>query len=264
VTNRKVDLGDPNEINLLLKDCPPSQVYHLAGLIPPADPEKMWSVNVGGIVNLLQVLKNSKKNIQVLNVGSAAEYEMRGNVGIDENSPTGGSSLYGRTKWAQTQIALAFNNFYNLSIKTARTFNLIGPGITSNLVVGRIINMLVDEREPVVQLKSINSKRDFIDIRDAVAAYWEILNHGIDGEIYNVCSGKPTAIKDIYDMAIRVSGINKSLSVENERNRKSEIDTVFGDNNKLCTELGWIQKIDLFQSLKDMIDHNLPIHENNE
>ena len=63
-------------------------------------------------------------------------------------------------------------------------------------------------RQPKVVVRSIDSSRDYIEIMEAVDAYFRVMQFGNAGEIYNVGSGKPTPVKSLLEELLVESGLS--------------------------------------------------------
>jgi len=247
-----LDLGDAAKLRELAESQTPERVIHLAGILPPAAEADLWRVNVAGTLNLLQALDAAKNPaLRFVTVGSAAEYTNYGTERIRETHSAGGASPYGRTKWAQSTLALAFGAERKMKVMVARTFNLIGPGTPLSLVPGALCAQFLNG-ESEVKVGNLKPERDFIDIRDAVAAYWAICEKGTPGNIYNVCTGKTASIKTLVELFRKNAPVAKRVQQEAARARKNDFNRVCGDNRKLLA-LGCRAKISLKQSVCDML-----------
>ena len=252
-----VDLGDGAKLRELAEAQAPDYVIHLAGVLPPAAEADLWRVNVAGTLNLLQALAAAKNPaLRLVTVGSAAEYTNYSTGRIREDHSAGGASPYGRTKWAQSTLALAFGAERKMKIMVARTFNLIGPGTPLSLVPGALCAQFTNG-EPEVKVGNLKPERDFIDIRDAVAAYWAICEKGTPGNIYNVCTGKTASIKTMVELFRKNAPVAKRVRQEAARSRKNDLNRVCGDNSKLLA-LGCRPRISLKQSVCDMLQAARP------
>ena len=247
-----LDLGDAAKLREAAEAQTPDRVIHLAGLLPPAAEADLWRVNVAGTLNLLQALDAAKNPaLRFVTVGSAAEYTNYGTSRIREDHSAGGASPYGRTKWAQSTLALAFGAERKMKVMVARTFNLIGPGTPLSLVPGALCAQFLNG-EAEVKVGNLKPERDFIDIRDAVAAYWAICEKGTPGNIYNVSTGKTVSIKALVELFRKNAPVTKQVRQEAARARKNDFNRVCGDNRKLLA-LGCCPAISLKQSVCDML-----------
>ncbi len=247
----QVDLGDAAKLSELASAQPPDYVIHLAGLLPPAAEADLWRVNVTGTLNLLHALKHRGSSVRFVTVGSAAEYTDLSARRVREEHSAGGNSPYGRTKWAQSTLALAFGEQSGMKVMVARTFNLVGPGTPQSLVPGALCAQFSNGHE-VVKVGNLAPERDFIDIRDAVAAYWTICQKGKPGSIYNVCTGKTASIRTLVELFRKCSPSPRRIQHDSERSRKNDSNRVCGDNRKLLA-LGCRARISLKQSVCDML-----------
>jgi GDP-4-dehydro-6-deoxy-D-mannose reductase len=250
----QVDLADGAKLRELAASQTPDCVIHLAGLLPPAAEADLWRVNVGGTLNLLHALANAKaRAVRFLTVGSAAEYIHISSRRIREDHPAGGNSPYGRTKWAQSTLALAFGAEVGIKVMVARTFNLIGPGIPQTLAPGALCAQFTNGQHEI-KVGNLKPERDFIDIRDAVAAYWTICEKGTPGGIYNVATGKTASIRTLVELFRQCSAGPRRIRQEAARSRKNDFSRVCGDNGRLL-KLGCRPRISLKQSVRDMLEH---------
>jgi GDP-4-dehydro-6-deoxy-D-mannose reductase len=249
-----VDLTDVEALRELARAHPPKQVIHLAGLLPPAAEADLWRVNVGGTLNLLQALASAKaRRVRMLTVGSAAEYLRSSANRIRETDPAGGHTSYGRTKWAQSVLSLAFGAQAGIEVVVARTFNLVGPGVPPTLAPGALCAQFARHGHKTIKVGNLHSRRDFIDIRDAVSAYWKICEDGKTGGIYNVCTGKATSIRTMVQLFSRLAGGRRTIQDDPSRFRRGDLDRVCGDNARL-RRLGWSPRIPLERSIRDMLE----------
>jgi GDP-4-dehydro-6-deoxy-D-mannose reductase len=247
-----IDLLDFADVRRVLETSPPDLVFHLAGLLPPRSDADMWQVNVGGTLNLLQAVGLSDFKPVILSIGSAAEYLPNESGRMVESDPGPGFSGYGRVKWGQTRLALALGDEYRLDIRVARPFNLVGPGLPGSLVASQFCQQFAAGNNRPIKVGNVESARDFIDIRDAVSAYWQIAGHGERGEIYNVASGVPTRIARLLEIFSDLSGGKHEVVVDQSRIKSLDTDIVFGVCDKLRQVSGWQPEIPLRQSLADM------------
>jgi len=251
----EVDLTNAAAVHELARAHPPAAVVHLAGLLPPAPEAELWRVNAGGTLNLLQALAGLKRpGLRVLTVGSAAEYLPTTKARIRETDPAGGTTPYGRSKWAQSVLALAFGAQAGLEVMVARTFNLTGPGLPASLAPGALCAQFARPGQQIIRVGNLQPRRDFIDIRDAVSAYWKVCEKGEPGEIYNVCTGRTASIRTLVNLFSVCAGGHPTIQKDPARYRRGDVERVCGDNSKL-RRLGWSPTISLEQSVPEMLAH---------
>ncbi len=252
----KVDLTDPGCLLPLAEQEAPEMIFHMAAKMPPESDGEMWANTVGGTVNFLRAVSGERfANTRIVLIGSAAEYLKTSNGLLTEKNSCGGESGYGKVKWAQTILTQKIAQRCNLDVVIARTFNLIGPGLSESFVATSVCRQYANLRTIELKIGNTNSERDFIDIRDAVSAYWIIAQKGTRGEAYNVCSGIPTRIEDIISMVEMASQRKLTRKVEIKRIKEVDVDRVYGSNEKLLDLGDWEIRYPLETSIKDMLTY---------
>lgn len=249
----RLDLTDPSGIRRLAEQARPTHVIHLAGLMPPAAEPEMWRANVGTTLALLLGLAEAGCTARLVSVGSAAEYAP-GDGPIVESQALSPTSPYGRTKLAQTTLALALGARLGLPVCVARTFNLIGPGLPPALVAGALCRQIVDPDTREIRIGNTASQRDFVDVRDAVRAYWDIARLGAAGEVYNVATERATAVRSLVEQLLELAGRALPVISDPALLRSQEADCVVGSAGKLRALCSWQPAFTLRDSLAAMLE----------
>jgi GDP-4-dehydro-6-deoxy-D-mannose reductase len=249
-----VDALSAEAVAEVARQYPPDWVIHLAGAMPPADEARMYRINVGGAMGLLQGLGQAgRTEARVVGIGSAAEYVPRTEGPLTEACPCGNVSAYGRAKWAQTLVTMALGRELGIDTMAARPFNLIGPGLPTRLVAGRLCEQFADPTVQEIEIGNTQSSRDFVDIRDAVRAYWLIAQHGHRGEVYNVCTGTHHTVEHLLSLFADAAGRRPDVRVDASRFRAAEASISVGDYSKLSRLTDWHPRHSLAESVNDML-----------
>ena len=256
----RCDIGDAANVDEAVGQAKPDVVFHLAARTAASPPEEIERVNVTGFANLLRALRVSaaQRPVRLITIGSAAEFGVRGAalLPVDETAPCFPGSPYGRSKWAVTNEVLSMPADERLKVIVARTFNLIGPGLDQHLSLGSFAAQLaavVAGASDEVRCGSLDNRRDFIDVRDAVAAYAALAHTGRPREIYHVCSGRSHRLGDLLDSLIALSGTRPRIVVEPSRIRTGDLADIYGSHDKLSQTTGWQPCVPIEQSLADML-----------
>ena len=83
-----------------------------------------------------------------------------------------------------------------------RPFNHIGPGQSPNFAVPALAKRIVEARRSgaaSLPVGTLTTRRDFTDVRDVVVAYRLLIERGVPGTVYNVCSGRDVAIAEVAE-----------------------------------------------------------------
>jgi GDP-D-mannose dehydratase len=111
-------------------------------------------------------------------------------------------------------------------------------------------------RDPVIYVGNLEARRDYSDVRDVVRGYWLLLERGEPGEVYNLCSGRAWAIREILDFYLRRSSVSRiEVKRDPARLRPSDVPHLLGDASKIRQALGWKPEIPFEQTLLDTLEY---------
>ncbi|MBN1166755.1 MAG: NAD-dependent epimerase/dehydratase family protein [Methanospirillaceae archaeon] len=253
------DLSDRCRMQEILSEVRPDCILHLAGSIR-GTLSGLLSSNVCNTENLLYSAVESGLSPFIVAIGSAAEYGYQGTDPIPENAPVSPVSIYGITKAAQTSVSVYYCRKAGLPLCIVRTFNLIGPGQTPANVCGSIVHQMVKRKRGLtdrVCLQGSDSSRDYIDVRDAVRAYWMLAQKPREyfgqHEIFNVGSGRSYSVSEIVAIVEEIAGVPANCILAGEL--PDFIPDQIGDIRKITRDVGWTPAIPMQTSLADMFHH---------
>ena len=235
-------------------------VYHLAarshvGESWNAD-DALTTVNVEGTRNVVDACTRAGV-ARVIVVGSAEEYGASGTAApIDERTPLRPLSPYGVSKAAAEAVALDAFAREGVPAVCVRAFNHTGPGQSSRfLVPGLAARVAHAERTgaPSITIGNVDPVRDVSDVRDVVRAYRLLAEHGVPGEVYNVCSGRGHRVGDIAAALVALSDVPLRLEIDADLVRAVDVPVLVGDPAKLVAATGWTRRIELDQTLADVL-----------
>lgn len=222
------DLTVQSAVDSLLERVKPDQIYQLAGSFTNHY-ETDYLSNVVASRNILESILKIKNNCRVLLVGSSAEY---GSVSpednpVKEDHPLNPISIYGLSKAHQSTMMRFYHNVHQCDVVMARTFNLLGRGLSPNLFIGSLheqIDAYKSGRIPRIRLGNLRHTRDYIDIGKAVRYYDLIMRSGQAGEVYNVGSGAGIVIYDLASRIMADSGLSMDVIEERLHDQTNKID----------------------------------------
>ena len=233
------DITDFNLLKKILKKVSPSYVFHLAGLSYPRDsfnfPRKFHNVNYIGTLNLFEGIREANLNPEILFISSSEVY---GNIPfkklpIKENCPLAPENPYGVTKAAGELLAMQYVKNYGMKIKIARPFNHYGPYQDKKFVLSNFTSQLVEiekgKKEAILYTGDLSVKRDFTYVEDVVKAYIDIINKGVKGEAYNVCSNKAYSIEECVKILLSFCKKKVKIKKEEKRMRKGDRKIIYGN-----------------------------------
>ena len=234
------DLGDKSQVDETIKQLQPSLIFHVAGSFSNNFETDLQN-NVLCTKNILDSVMEHQPTARIMLMGSAAEYGeiKRSENPVAEDHALNPISIYGWSKAAQTQLANLYFKTYGIDIVIARTFNLIGKGMSDKLFVGRIEKqiaaLLAGEKENIT-VGNLDAERDYIDIEEACALYYEIATKGKSGETYNVGSGTPISMRDLLKRLLQQANLDYSVINKNAHSKNtphSEVSVIYANTNKI-------------------------------
>ncbi|TAM37171.1 NAD-dependent epimerase/dehydratase family protein [bacterium] len=214
------DLTQKGEVEELIKGIRPERIYHLAGSFTN-NYDIDYPANVLSTKNILDSLLKLALPSRVLLIGSSAEYGLvnAGDNPVNEDQPLRPCRIHGLTKVYQTQLMRFYCKVYGMDLVMARPFNLSGEGkrISKLMFIGKVheqIEKIKNGEISKVIVGNVESKRDYIDVKQAVKFYQKIMEHGIAGEVYNVGSGRSIRMRDLLNLLLKEAGLDMKVVEE--------------------------------------------------
>jgi GDP-4-dehydro-6-deoxy-D-mannose reductase len=262
-----VDVTDALAVHAAFELARPDAVAHLAAqaFVPASleDPAATQRVNAGGTQNVLdaaRALAAGGAHARVLVVSSADVY---GNQPAEayplrETTAPRPANPYAASKVAAEALASAYARSFGVDAVVTRAFNHIGTGQDERFAVPAFalqLARIAAGAEPVVQVGNLSATRDILDVRDVCDAYVRILEGaGQAGEIYNVCSGTATPMREILRRLIEFARVPVEVREDASRMRPADVPVSVGDAAKLRAATGWAPRISLGAALRSVYD----------
>lgn len=263
------DLADVVSIKTLLAKYKPEVIFHLAAQsyvdFSFIAPISTLETNVIGTANLLEAIRELKKNTgydPIVHVCSSSEVygQVRKNeVPIKEDNPFRPASPYAVSKVAEDMLAMQY--FLSWGIKTIRTrmFTHEGPRrgevFAPSNFAKQIAAIEAGRSKPIVKVGNLESIRTYMDVRDAVCAYWLLVNKCRPGEVYNIGGNETMTVGEMLKKLLKYSKVkNIKIKVDPKRLRPSDVTLQIPSTEKFEQETGWKPQIPFEQTLKDMLE----------
>ncbi len=258
-----LELTDYDNVLGIVELARPQVVYHLAAVafVPDAtdDPLGTYDVNVLGTARLFEAIRATLAGAmpRCIYASSAEVYGTHtpGNYPLYEGLVPRPTTPYAASKLAGEAVALAASHTYGIPTVITRAFNHVGPGQDPRFAVpafAKGLAQIANGAEPVLAVGNLEARRDFLDVRDVVSAYIALARGGVDGEIYNVCSGRAVGMAEVLRTLISAAHVRVEVREVPELMRPSDTPLSVGDNAKLRAATGWQPRYSLAQTLRDV------------
>ncbi|WP_437313010.1 NAD-dependent epimerase/dehydratase family protein [Sorangium sp. So ce385] len=230
-------------------DAPPDAVFHLASAgVNPREraPDALLEGNVGALVATLEAAARWG-GARVVFTGSCSEYSavVEGQL-VGEGAPRAPADLYGVAKAAAHDYGRAVARALSVPLVTLRLFGVYGPGEAPHRLIPYLAARLrARERvdlTPGTQLRDLTFVDDVVEalLLGATTAGLEL------GAAYNVCSGRPTSVREVCLEVARQLGAPESLLDFGARPpRADELPWLVGDPGRFCAATSWRPRMPL-------------------
>jgi len=251
-----IDLSQAQTLSRALDAARPTVVFHLAAqtFVPDslAAPIETYEINAIGSARLAEAVRAYDagprprvvfaSTAEVYGARDPSEFPLRESLDLHPANP------YGASKAAAEAILLAHARSFGLNVVIARSFNHIGPAQSERFVVASLASQLARIAaggSPQLFVGNLNAARDFLDVRDVVAAYRALIAHADSLperlSFFNVGSGEPVAIGDLLEGLRALARRPFEIDLEPALFRPAALDlpSVALDAGRLKEAVGW-------------------------
>jgi len=261
-SSQELDLRDTDATRELVARAQPTHVFHLAALASVGrswdDPRRPLVENHEMTLSLLEAVRAEARDARVLLASSGEVYGPPSELPVTEEAPLRPQSPYAVSKAGTDLLGGMYEEAVGLRVVRTRAFNHAGPGQSDTYVVGTLTRQIAEaeaagERHVALRTGSPDSRRDFTDVRDVVAAYSVAI--GLEPGVYNVASERAVAVRDLVEIASSHTELEVSHEVDPERVRPHDVPEVRGCARKLRDAGGWEPTLTLDRTIADALDH---------
>ena len=195
--------------------------------------------------------KNIKKFIQI---GSSDEYGSNMSP-LTEDMREYPFSTYSYSKTATTHYLQMLNKTLGIKTTVLRVFLAYGPGQDSKRFIPQIVKGCLENKK--FATSEGKQLRDFIYISDLCRAVQMIIdsnNTKLDGQIFNIGTGKPVQIRFMINKIVKIIGKGQPIFGK-IKYRKGESMSLYPSIKKIYKILKWKPKISLTEGLRKTIQY---------
>ncbi|MBI2098121.1 MAG: GDP-mannose 4,6-dehydratase [Candidatus Wildermuthbacteria bacterium] len=264
------DLVDLPSLETILAEHKPEIIFHMAAQsyvdFSFLAPITTLDTNVIGTANLLEAirkLKGASGYDPIIHIASSSEcygQVKKDEVPIKETNSFRPASPYAVSKVAEDM--LAFQYWLSWKIKTIRTrmFTHTGPRrgevFAESSFAKQIAAIETGLQEPVIKVGNLDSVRTFLDIKDAVRAYWLLVTKCAPGEVYNIGGVETMTVGEMLQKLLNLSTVkNIEVKVDPARLRPSDVTLQIPSADKFREATGWKPEIPFDQTLQDLLNY---------
>lgn len=255
----RCDITDKDWLETVFSRVKPDVVIHMAA---QAFNGLSWSceylthnTNYIGSLNVLKCAMHNSPQTKVLLACSSAEYGDfdPGECPLGEERMLRPITPYGVAKTGTEMLGYQHYSNFGLQVYLPRMFIHVGTGHPPATAIQNFARQLALIKKgripPVMRVGNLETARDFIDVRDGVAAMLLLLDKGKPGVPVNICTGRAYKIREILEMLIQVAGVRVKIEEDPSLLRASDEPLLLGDNSRIKA-LGWQQRYNMRTTLE--------------
>lgn len=262
------DLNDYASIVNAIEISKPDYVFHLGGQSYPQtsfdSPLETLQTNILGTANLLEALRKSPYKDAMIHVCASSEIFGRvtkDKLPINEECSLHPASPYAISKVGTDLIGRYYGEAYKMMVMTTRMFTHTGPrrgDVFHESTFAKQIAMIeYGLQEPKILVGNLESLRTYADVRDAVRAYWMLLNiNPSPGAYYNIGGTYTCKVGETLNYLLSKSTVKDiEVVIDSSRLRPIDADLQIPDTTKFRELTGWKPEITFDKTMDDLLDY---------
>jgi nucleoside-diphosphate-sugar epimerase len=239
----------------------PTQVYHLAGLSRVSNTltfPDYFLANTVQFQNVLEALEKANHPVKVMLASSIHLYGQQ--VEVSEESEIHPQSSYAYSKYLAEEALKVFckksPTFQGFSVRLA---SCIGPDQSQGFVtvdLAKKIKKAIEQNKNSLQVGSLESFRQFLDVQDAAKAFILLMEHSqkTPYEAFNLAGIQPISIQNLLNHFIHFSKNSFDIEkIKNDTNSFSGVKVLPGKFQKIFPDFTFRP---IENTLKEVWDHH--------
>jgi GDP-4-dehydro-6-deoxy-D-mannose reductase len=268
------DLNDCSSISRMLRDERPDYISHLAAQSYPKTsfniPIETLQTNIIGTANILENVRQINEvdgYSPVIHVCSSSEVYGKATPGmpLSEDTNFHGASPYSISKIGTDYLGQFYGEAYGLKVFVTRMGTHSGPRRSDvffeSTVAKQIALIEAGLQEPFVNVGNLSSTRTFQDARDAVRAYFMLMQASErgaikNGDYFNIAGEEVFKLPEVIELLLSMS-TRKDIAIVTDEGRLRPIDADYQmfDNSKIKSVIDWKPEIPAKQMFSDLLNH---------
>lgn len=215
------------------------------------NPHIYISTNVGGTLNLLEIMK--KRNIRKMVLASTSSLYAGKKVPYKEDMSTEKPiSPYAASKKAAELLLYTYHYLYGIEGVVLRYFTVYGPAGRPDMSYFRFIK-LIDEGKEITLYGDGTQRRDFTFIDDIAKGTIMAFEATLSGyDIINLGNNNPVELMAVIKLI--ASYLGKDVRINHKPFHKADMIETFANIEKAEKLLGWRPKTDINEGIKQCVD----------
>jgi GDPmannose 4,6-dehydratase len=239
----------------------PVEIYNLAAQSSVSlsfqKPRETMQFNIISVINLLEAIRTINPAIRFYQASSSEMFGKVNDLPITENSLLHPLSPYAISKVTGHQITINYRESYQLFACCGILFNHESYLRDDNFFFKKLMHGALDihfGNKEYLEFGNLHIKRDFGYSKDYVEAMWLMLQQEKPEE-FLICSGTSITLQELVEYVFEKLGIPTTKIIINpELFRPTEIEDIYGSNQKAIELLRWKTEPDFFKIADKLLE----------
>jgi len=258
----EVDLMDLSSVLTTMEKVKPDAIFHLAAHANVRasfiTPQAVLANNILGTSNLFEAIRLLRLDpiIQLCSTSEVYGQVDPKHVPIMEDCAIRPASPYAVSKVAQDLLGGSYWMSYKMQIIRTRMFAYLNPRRTDLFATSFAKQVAWIEQglqKNEVLHGNLDSVRTLIDVRDAMAAYWEAIVWCDPGEVYNIGGTTTMTVGQFLEKLIALATVKINASCDPNLLRPADVTLQIPSVAKFIAATRWKPEIPFEQSVADLL-----------
>ncbi len=263
VTVHEADLMDMSSIIEVLQKVKPDAIFHLAAHANVRasfiTPIAVLNNNIIGTANLFEAIRlsNNRPIVQLCSTSEVYGQVDPKYVPIVEDAPIKPASPYAVSKTAQDLLGWSYFTSYKMPIIRTRMFAYVNPRRADLFAsaFAKQIAWIEEGLQNKLVHGNLDSVRTFIDVRDAMRAYWEAIVHCEPGEVYNIGGTTTMTVGKFLKKLISMAKVQIHTQLDPKLLRPADVTLQIPSVEKFIKKTGWKPLYSFEESITQLLSY---------
>jgi GDPmannose 4,6-dehydratase len=255
------DLRDLSQVMHIFQSVQPREIYNLAAQSSVAlsfkQPIGTIDFNIHSVLNFLEAIRLVDPTIKFYQASSSEMFGKVEKLPITEDTMVHPLSPYAISKVTGHYICINYRESYQLYTSCGILFNHESYLRGSNFFIKKLLHGALDivhGKKEFLAFGNLNIRRDFGWSEKYVEAMWLMLQAEKASD-YVISSGKSLSLREIVEYVFNKLGLSFDLiRIDPALYRPTDIEDIYGANERAQNELGWNYDLDFFQVLDILLE----------
>ncbi len=258
------DLSDSEQINNIIFNIQPNEVYNLAAQshvrVSFDMPEYTSEITGLGVTRVLEAIRRSHLPIKFYQASSS---EMYGSSSPPQNEETcfEPRSPYACAKLYAYHMVRNYRDGYNIFASNGILFNHESPRRGETFVtrkITRAIAAISAKKQDKLFLGNLSAKRDWGFAPEYVEGMWRILQAN-NPDDYVIGTGETHSVQEFVDESFTYAGLDpqKHVIIDPKYFRPTEVEALISDSAKAKKALKWEPQVKFKELVRIMVDADM-------